>query len=127
MKKILIFMLFTFSVVCFAAPPPDLISDMVTEQSAFVVQNNVESPVYMFDVQEVAFVDIGNFELVSNQAYIFEPVAKLEFPAMVMDDNYFVAGNKLKKPPSNLNCLAAVNKQNSNYGYPFSANTVFFS
>jgi hypothetical protein len=120
-------MMFAFSVVCFAAPPPDLTFDRVTNNVEFVTQCNVNQPVYAFKVQEVAFVDIGNFELRPCQAYIFEPFARLEFPAMVMDDNYFASGDQLKKPPSNLNFLAAVNKQHSNYGYPFSANTVFFS
>lgn len=122
MKRILIFMFFSFSVVCFASPPP--VPDVVAENFQFVPPDEIQS-IQTIDVQEVAFVYLGNFEMACYQCYIFEPVAKLEFSAMVMDDNYFVAGNKLKKPPSNQNLMAAVNKQHSNYGYPFSANTVF--
>jgi hypothetical protein len=115
-------MMFAFAVVCFAAPPPDLVPDVVTEQSAFVVQNNVDAPVYMFDVQEVAFVDIGNFELRPCQAYIIEPVDKVVLPqAKITDVNYFRL-NELNKPPAVTRNQQVFNfnpdKQNSNYGYP---------
>ncbi len=122
MKRILIFMLFSFSVVCFAAPPPQLTFDRVTDNVEFVTQCDVNQPAYAFEVQEYTFVNVGNFELGSYQAYMFDPVAKIEFPAMVMDDNYFAPGDQLKKPPSIQNLMAAVNKQHSNYGYPFSVN-----
>ena len=111
-------MLFAFSVVCFASPPPA--PDINAEQIQFAPPGEFQT-VQTIEVQEVAFVYLDNFEMASFQCYIFEPVAKLEFPELVMDDNYFAFAEKLKKPPSNTNLNRVINKQHSNYGYPLTA------
>lgn len=111
-------MFFAFSMVCFAAPPP--VPDVVSENFQFVPPDEIQS-IQTIDVQKIAFVYLGNFEMACYQCYIFEPVAKLEFLAMVMDDNYFAFAEKLKKPPSNTNLNRVINKQHSNYGYPLTA------
>jgi len=138
MKKILFFISLLFAVICYAAPPPGLVPDPVTDQCGFVVQvqDNQNVTVYNFDVQEVAFNYLGNFEMASYQEYMFNPVAKLEFPVMVMNENYFAFAQELNKPPSllsdglinnrnylrNTHYCYCENKQNSNYGYPFTGN-----
>ena len=122
MKRIFTFLLFAFSVVCFASPPP--VPDVVAENFQFVPPDEIQS-IQTIDVQEVAFVYLGNFEMACYQCYIFEPVAKLEFPELVMIDNYFAFAQELNKPPSNTNLNRVINKQHSNYGYPLPANSVF--
>jgi hypothetical protein len=120
MKKFLIFMMLAFSVVMYASPPP--VPEVITEQVQFAPPGEFQT-VQAVEVQEVAFVYLGNFELASYREYATEPVAKLEFPELVMDDNYFAFAQELNKPPSNLilNGLT-INKQHCNYGYPFTAN-----
>ncbi len=117
MKKFLIFMMLAFSVVMYASPPP--VPDFITEQIQFAPPGEFQT----IDVQEVAFVYLGNFELTSFQEYAFDPVAKLEFPVMVMNDYLFAFAYNLNKPPSIqiLNELT-INKQHCNYGYPFTGN-----
>lgn len=120
MKKFLIFMMLAFSVVMYASPPP--VPEVITEQVQFSPPGEFQT-VQAVEVQEVAFVYLGNFELASYQEYILEPVAKLEFPVMVMNDYLFVFAHNLNKPPSTqaLSGLT-INKQHSNFGYPFTGN-----
>jgi uncharacterized secreted protein with C-terminal beta-propeller domain len=119
MKKFLIFMMLAFSVVMYASPPP--VPEVITEQVQFSPPGEFQT-IQAVEVQEVAYVYLGDFEMASYQEFIIEPVAKLEFPVMVMNDNYFAFAQELNKPPSILNLNGAINKQHSNYGYPFTAN-----
>jgi hypothetical protein len=120
MKKFLIFMMLAFSVVMYASPPP--VPEVITEQVQFSPPGEFQT-VQVLEVQEVAFVYLGNFELASYQEYAIEPVAKLEFPVMVMNDYLFAFDFNLNKPPSNqiLN-RQLINKQHCNYGYPLTGN-----
>lgn len=76
MKKILLIAIMLFSVVCFASPPPEIVSDIVTDDVGWVVQDSVtvndinvteifaaNLQEYGLIAQEVAFVDIGNINL----------------------------------------------------------------
>ena len=107
MKKILLIAIMLLSVVCFASPPPEIVSDIVTDDVGWVVQDNVtvndiyvteifaaNLPEYGVVVQEVAFVDIGNMNLSD----------------ATITDNYTIAYND-----------ANISKQHSHYGYPFGA------
>jgi hypothetical protein len=120
MKKFLIFMMLAFSVVMYASPPP--VPEAQTEQVQFAPPGDFVT-VQTIDVQEVAFVYLGNFELAGYQEYMIEPVAKLEFPELAMDDDYFAFSQEINKPPSTqaLNGLT-INRQHCNYGYPFTGN-----
>jgi hypothetical protein len=130
MKKFLIFMMLAFSVVMYASPPS--VPEVITEQIQFsppgefqtVQEFDLDSPdSYRDRGQEVAFVYLGNFELASYQEYIIDPVAKLEFPELVIDNYLFAFADDMIKPPSNKNLNELlINKQHSNYGYPFTGN-----
>ena len=66
---------------------------------------------------------LGKFELASYQEYAIEPLAKLEFPVMVMNDYLFAFAYNLNKPPSTQALKGLpINKQHCNYGYPFTGN-----
>ena len=103
MKKIFVLIAFLFSVVCYASPPPDLVPDPVTDQCGYVVQVQDAKNVAVFtvEVQEVAFNYLGNFEMGRYQEFITD--------GLINNRNYF----------SNTQYNYCVNKQNSNYGYPF--------
>jgi hypothetical protein len=120
MRKFLIFMMLAFSVVMYASPPP--VPEVITEQTCFSPPGDFVT-VQIVDVQEVAFVYLGKFELAGYQEYMIEPVARLEFPELLMDDDYFAFVDDKNKPPSTqaLNGLT-INKQHCNYGYPFTGN-----
>ena len=113
----------SFAVFAFAAPPPDLVPDIVTDQSAFVVQDNQTVTDYTFEVQEVAFVDIGNIESEICFSEYSEQVKDVELPAAMVINICFNRSSQLNKPPSvNTNKQVTnfqMNLQNSNYGYPF--------
>lgn len=122
MKKILFFISLLFAVVCFAAPPPDLVPDPVTDQCGFVVQvqDAINATVYTFEAQEVAFVDVGN--VFQYQSMFAEPVHKVKVPeALVIRFDYNLQG--LSRPPSLTEMQGfgnnfRMNMQNTNYGYP---------
>jgi len=133
MKKILFFVSLLFAVVCYAAPPPDVVLYPVTDQCGYVVQDNQPVTVVTLNVPEVAFNYLGNFELSTCNSEYGEQVSDVVVPqATVTDINYFRL-SELNKPPSllseglinNRNQLSinqykyCENKQNSNYGYPF--------
>jgi len=140
MKKILFFISFLFSVVCFAAPPPDLVPDPVTAQCAYVVQDNVDFTVYTVEAREVEFTYLANFELRTCYSEFAEQTNEVVVPvATVTDANYFRLSD-LNKPPSlqftdgliNNRQFCSINRynycenrQNSNYGYPFGADYNF--
>jgi hypothetical protein len=103
MKKMLFLTALLFSVVCYAAPPPEKVSCPIADDVGYVVQDiqsveviaefdfaaiKVNVPEIGLIVQEVAFVDIGN-----------------------TSKNLFLS-NKI----NNYNYLQ--NKQYDNYGYP---------
>lgn len=120
MKKFLIFMMLAFSVVMYASPPP--VPEVITEQVQFAPPGEFQT-IQAVEVQEVAFVYLGKFELAGYQEYAIEPVAKLEFPVMVMNDYLFAFAYNLNKPPSNQNLNGLpINKQHCNFGYPFTGN-----
>jgi hypothetical protein len=114
MKKIMFFISLLFAVVCYAAPPPDLLPDPVTDQCGYVVQDNQNVTVYTFEVQEVAFVDIGNSWVYSNVSALkndFQMLPEIEFTeGVIMYGNSLIVNNGY-----------CPNKQHSNYGYPFGA------
>jgi len=69
MRKVFFFIALLFSVVCYAAPPPDQPTSFLIEnlEAVFRSQNFIAD--YSFEVQEVAFVYIGDC-FYSKPAYI---------------------------------------------------------
>lgn len=117
---------FLFSVVCFAAPPPDEVPVYVPDQVQLTVQDVAQVAVYTVEAREVAYNYLGDFELSAYQDYIIEQVAKLEFPELIMDDDSYSMIDELNKPPANSDFTGRlINKQHTNYGYPFTGNTCY--
>lgn len=122
MKKIVFLISLLFTMVCYAAPPPDPVPIAVDEVSfvADQVQNVVFSD-YTLEVQEVAVVDIGNAVTLSagNDMFI-ENLPKA--PGFFSPTRL----NELLKPPllqrGAVNYSKNLTKQHCNYGYPFTAN-----
>jgi hypothetical protein len=129
MKKVFFLIAFTFAVVCYAAPPPDLIPDPVTDQCGFVVQNNQNVTVYTLNVQEVTYNYLGDFEFATCISEYSEQVYDVVLPQATIIDVSYNRLNELNKPPAfycnsgviNSNRTFMMNKQNSNFGYPFGA------
>lgn len=120
MKKFFFIVSLLFSVVCFAAPPPYLLPDNIPDKVEFVVQDNVNPTIFTIDVQEVTFNYLGDYELISYQEIITEPVAILEFPELVIKGEIYMYIDELTRPPANNRLTGALkDMQNSNYGYPF--------
>ena len=69
MKKVLFFIALLFSVVCYAAPPPDQPTSFLIENPEAVFRSQDFVVDYSFEVQEVAFVYIGNC-FYSNPDYV---------------------------------------------------------
>jgi hypothetical protein len=134
MKRILALMLFMIAVVCYATPPPDVGPQFVDQTVMVSTQTNiiVDVPVYQvtcISAPEVAFVYLGDCELYSGADLFFEtesPLAFAEIPVpYIFNDNI-----DLNKPPSDILMNGATinnhsvfqkNNQNSNYGYPLTA------
>lgn len=117
MKKVFLLIAFLFAVVCYAAPPPDLVPDIVTEQSAFVVQDNQNVTVYTFEAQEVAFVYLGD-------CYVFKNGSAATYNSMMLPVVTFTEGVIMNGNYLTVNKGYSPDKQNSNYGYPFGADYI---
>jgi hypothetical protein len=97
MKKVFFLIAFLFTVVCFAAPPPDLPASFQIEDVGFIRSQEVTVD-FSFDVQpEVAFSYIGN----NSNLFLSDEL------------NHFGYSNRLYSWQAD--------KQNSNFGYPFGA------
>jgi len=123
MKKAFLIIALLFTVVCFASPPPQLTTDIVTNNVEFVVQNTVDQ-VYTFEAQEVSFVDRGDYVFRLCTPEFAEEVTNVIVPVPYEADVSYLRLNELNKPPifSGNNLVEnsfKVNLQNSNYGYPF--------
>ena len=120
MKKFLFMLLMSISVVTFAVPPP-LATDRVADEVQFVIQDEVLN--IQCAAQEVAFCYLGDYELATYQVLTIEQEAKLEFPELVMNDNYYAQVDELNRPPSTTDFTERLtDKQHSNFGYPLTAN-----
>ena len=109
MKKVLFFIALLFSVVCYAAPPPDQPTSFLIENQMAVFRSQDFVVDYSYEVQEVAFIYRGNFEIVGYQQNCF--------PKMVTADNFFIVANSINSPPLNPNLKRiSINTQHSNYG-----------
>jgi len=126
MKKVFILIALLFTVVCFAAPPPDLVSDIVTGQVEFVVQYNFNALVYSFETQKIAFIDIGNLKIATCFLVYFKQLDNPILPQVIINYASYLKLNDLNKPPAlNQNQLVwkfISDKQNSNYANLFGAN-----
>jgi hypothetical protein len=99
MKKVFILIAFLFTVVCYAAPPPDMPTSFLTEDVGFFRPQG-DIAVQIFEAPEVAYAYMGNsFE---------RPQA--DYNASYQDYGFI---NRLHSWEAN--------KQNSNYSYPFGA------
>lgn len=128
MKKVFFLIALLFTVVCYAAPPPDIVfPDIVTGQSAFVVQDNQIIAEYTFVSIGVAFVDIGNLEYEICYSEYAEQVNDVVLPIAKVTDVSCFRLNELNKPPAVNRNRQVFNfnpdKQNSNYGYPLTGDT----
>ena len=121
MKKILLMLLFSLSVIAYASPPPDPVPLIFADNVQCVVQDNQITDVLTLNVPEVAFVDIGN--IFQYQCIFVEQVYKVKVPeALVIKFDYNLQG--LSRPPSLTEMQGfgnnfRLNMQNTNYGYPF--------
>lgn len=132
MKKILCLLSFMlFTVAMFASPPPDAVPGYLADEVQFVaVLDNVSITVQTIAVSNFAFVYIGYAFTSTGTATEFEPVKRVTLPDLLVQKNSFMKLSELNKPPS-LIANAGVsnnrskfqrNKQNTNFGYPFTAN-----
>ena len=116
MKKIFLLIAFLFAVVCYAAPPPDLVPDPVMDQCGYVVQDNQNVTIQFvnLEAQEVAYSYLGDSYVYSNVSALTNDFLMLPdvsiTEGIIMNGNYLIV-NKGYCP----------NKQNSNFGYPFGA------
>lgn len=124
MKKMFVLIAFLFSVVCFASPPPfeNNVVHVYQVQTFDSSVNSVFELNFVFDatiepVREVTFTVIGN-DLLFQDALLS---SKEKLPD-VMVQKYF-GENSFYKPPSinTAKCGFEINYQNSNYGYPLTA------
>ncbi len=105
MKKVFFLFAFLFAVVCYAASPPDKPTSFLTEDVG-VIRSQGHITVQVLEVQEVAFVYLGNSAHTSMSATIDKSVADYSFT------------KRLHGWESN--------KQNTNFGYPFGADYNMF-
>jgi len=102
MKKVFFLIAFLFTVVCFAAPPPDMPTSFLTEDVGFFRPQG-DIAIQIFEAPEVAYAYLGNsFE---------RPQAN---------------NNKFSLKYDFINRLHGwqADKQNTNFGYPFGADYV---
>jgi len=59
MKKVFFLIAFLFTVVCFAAPPPDMPTSFLTEDVGFFRPQG-DIAIQIFEAPEVAYAFIGN-------------------------------------------------------------------
>lgn len=113
-----------------ASPPPDFVS--FDSDTCIVLQIDHQSSNQVLDAQEVAFNFIGNSytyrmyaQISFNHVYVFDEKMR-SYPIIL--SNLQISGPDLfllKTPLSaqeSYKFTVAINKQHSNYGYPFSAN-----
>lgn len=137
MKKVLFLIALLFTVVCYAAPPPDvgLITD--TEHGISMLQV-VASDVPVFceqkiEAQEVAMVYRGDMEIFTGtdikiKNALATKTEQIGLPVKYSNNSFEISG--LNGPPLCKTNAGLINhgsgfesdKQNSNYGYPKSAN-----
>ena len=122
MKKVLFLIAFLFTVVCFAAPPPDMSASFLTEDVG-VIRSPGDFAAQILEVQEVAQVYKVDIEMVSYQVLLMEQEGKLEFSKLVMinscynyleeinrpPDNNIITGSFLDKQHYNCGCLLTIN------------------
>jgi hypothetical protein len=99
MKKVFFLIAFLFTVVCFAAPPPEMPTGFLTEDVG-IFRSQGDIAVQTFEVQEVAYAYLGN---------------SLERPWADNNKSYQGYGFIIRLHGWQ------VNKQNTNFGYPFGA------
>lgn len=133
MKKVFFLIAFLFSVVCYAGPSPGILPP-ATDEVVYVTELNqvqVEISVQELNVQEVAYVYLGSPQFPTGYTELFvEPLEIIRFaeiPVIWMARQLIA----LNKPPSFVLSVDGVellnalkDKQNTNYGYPLTANKV---
>lgn len=134
MKKFLVLISLLFVTVCYAAPPPDFGptdmngTELVATQDAVDLVLDVEA-VQVQSAQEVAFDYIGYSLSPSGEAITEQTVAVRANEMPVLLSTYgikesdkppllLIAGNSALNNESDF----LIDRQHSNYGYPFSAN-----
>lgn len=138
MKKFCFLLILFFAVVASASPPPgvDIPDDGIVMVSAQDNAAPVQVAADLFVAQEVAVVDIGNpwyFTATYNMMNV-QPVCGIK-QSMVAGHNNTIVLISMTKPPANIDLIRRIhtgrsftrNQQNSNYGYPFTANRCLFS
>ena len=125
MKKILLMLLFSFSVIAYAAPPP-AVTDVIADQVQYVVQDEVQT--INATAPEVAYVYTGNTLLFNEAPQFAEVSVGSDVPPMpVFTINYSACSFECDLPPllrtwhvANYNYNRDL--QFTNYGYPLSMN-----
>lgn len=111
MKKVFFLIAFLFTVVCFAAPPPDKPTSFLTEDVG-VIRSHGDIAVQTIEVQEVAFAYIGDCYFVGyNMLNKFNMLVNVKLMIGIISNE-----NKLALID---NYQFQINRQNNNYKYPF--------
>jgi len=114
MKKVFFLIAFLFTVVCYAAPPPDMSSSFLTEDVG-VIRSQGDFAIQTIEVQEVAFAYIGD-------CIIYEMSKAPTDNSLMLPDANTVQGVIMYGNFLCPNYGYSPDLQNSNYGYPFGAN-----
>lgn len=127
MKFFMILISFIFTVACYASPPPVPVPQFQTDELQYILQPQVQTAqVYVFEnIQPVLNVALrqcsGSFETIELNNLVAEEVTAVKLPNKALIDNSYLGIANLNKPPSDnrMNATNPIDKQNSNYGYPF--------
>ena len=98
MKKVFFLIAFLFTVVCYAAPPPDTSANFLTEDVG-VIRSQGDFAVQTLEVLEVANVCKIGMEMVSYQVLLMDQEGKLEFPKLVMINICYNYMEEINRPP----------------------------
>ena len=114
MKKVFFLFAFLFTVVCFAAPPPDMPTSFLTEDVGFFRPQG-DIAVQTIEVQEVAFAYIGD-------CIIYEVSKATTDNSLMLPDANIAQGIIMYGNFFGHNYGYLPDLKNSNYSYPFGAN-----
>jgi hypothetical protein len=108
--------------VCYSASPPEKSIGFLTEDVG-VIRSHSDITVQTHELQEVSNVNTGNVEMVSNQILLIEQEGKLEFPKLVIINNYSNYKEEINRPPkNNFITVTILDKRHSNYSCPLTVN-----
>ena len=114
MKKVFVLIALLFTVVCYAAPPPDMSASFLSEDVG-VIQSQGDFAIHTIEVQEVTFAYIGD-------CIIYEVSKATTDNSLMLPDTNTAQGIIMYGNFFGHNYGYLPDLQNSNYSYPFGAN-----